>query len=76
MEECVICLTEDKKQNKSKHQQSKKHRYFLSNLILNEYIVRNDEIDNFKDILQSYYGKHKRKFNKFSVWIIWKKILR
>ena len=67
MEECDICLTKIKKRNKNKHQQSKKHRYFLSNLIIKKYIVRNDEIDKFKDNLQSYYDKHKRKFIKFSV---------
>ena len=74
MEECDICLTKIKKRNKKKHQQSKKHRYLLSNLIINKYIVRNDEIDKFKDILPSYYDKHKIKVNKFSVWIIWKKM--
>ena len=73
MEECDICLTKIKKRNKNKHQPSKKHRYILSNLIINKYIVRIDEIDKFKDILQSYYDKHKRKFNIFSVWIFWEK---
>ena len=73
MEECDICLTKNKKRNKNKHQQSKKDRYFLSNLTIIKYIVRNDQIDNFQDILQSCYDKHKRKFNIFSVWIIWKK---
>ena len=73
MEECDTCLTKIKKQNKNRHQQSKKHRYFLSNLNISKYFVRNDEIDEFKDALQSYYDKHKKKFNNFSVWIIWKK---
>ena len=72
MEECDICLTKTKKRNKNKHQQSKKHRYFLSNLIIKKYIVRNDESDKFKDILLSYYVNHKIKLNNFSVWIIWK----
>ena len=73
MEECDICLTKIKKRNRIKHEQSKKHRYFLSNLIKNKYIIRYDEIDKYKDILRSYYVNHKRKFNNFSVWIIWKK---
>ena len=73
MEECDICLTKIRKRNRIKHEQSKKHRDFLSNLIIKKYIIRNDEIDRFRDILQSYYDKHKRKFNKFSVWIICKK---
>ena len=76
MIECDICLTEIKKRNRIKHEQSRKHRYFLSYLIINKYIIRNDEIDKFKDILRSNYVNHKRKFNKFSVWIIWKKIMR
>ena len=74
MEKCDICLIKIKKRNKNKHQQSKKHKYFLSNLIINKYIVRNDEIEKFKDILQSYYDEHKKKFNEFTVRIIWKKI--
>ena len=45
------------KQNK--HEQSKKHKIF-SNLITNKYIVKNDEIDKNKDIIQPYYDKHKR----------------
>ena len=73
MEECDICLTKMKKQKKIKHEQSKKHKYFFSNLIINKYIVKTDEIDNFKDILQSYYDEHKKKFNEFTVRVIWKK---
>ena len=53
MEECNISLTKRKKRSKDKHEQSKKHKFF-SNLILNKYIVRNPEIDKFKDTLQSY----------------------
>ena len=73
MEECDICLTKIKKPKKNKHQQSKKHKYFLSNLIINKYIVRNNEIDKFKDILQSYYDKHKKKFDYVDVLIICKR---
>ena len=72
MEECDFCLTKMKKRNKNNHEQSKKHKCF-SNLVLNKYIVRNVEIDKFKDILQSYYDKHKTKFDNFAVWVIWKK---
>ena len=32
-----------------------------------------DEIDKFKDILQSYSNEHKRKFNEFTVRVISKK---
>ena len=50
----------------------KKHKYF-SNLIINKYIVRNPEINKFKDIIQSYYDEHKRKFDNFTVCVISKK---
>ena len=50
-----------------------KHRYFLSTLIVNEYIVKNNDIKKFKDILQSYCNEHKKKFNEFTETIIWKK---
>ena len=76
MEERDICVTKNKKRNKNKHQKSKKHKYFLSNLIINEVIVRNDEIDKFKDILQSYYDKHKKKLIIFSFGLFGKKIMR
>ena len=71
MEECDICLTKIKKRYKNKHEQPKKHKYF-SNLIINKYIVRNDEIDNFKDTFRSYCDKHKKKFDKFTVWVFCK----
>ena len=53
MEECNICLTKIKKRNYNKHEQSKKHKYF-SNQIINKYVVRNPEIDKFKDIIQTF----------------------
>ena len=46
MEECDLCLTKKKRNNKE-HEQSKKHKY-SSNLIINKYIVKTNEIDNFK----------------------------
>ena len=72
MEECNSFLTKIKKQNRNRHNQSKKHKYF-SNLIIKKYIVKNDEIDKFKDILQLYFDEHKNKFNDFTVCIMWKK---
>ena len=73
MYECSICLAKIKKQNKNKHEKTMKHRYFLSNLIVNKYIVKNNDINKLKDILQSYCDEHKKKFNEFTVMIIWKK---
>ena len=75
MYECDICLTEIKKRNKNKHEKSMKHNYFLSNLIINKHIVKDNEIDKFKDIVQSHYDEHKKKFNEFTVRIIWKKMI-
>ena len=42
-------------------------------MIVNKYIVKNNDFKKFKDILQSYYDEHKKKFNKFIIRIIWKK---
>ena len=72
MEECDICLTKIKKQNRIKHEQSKKQRYFLSNLIIKKYIVNKDEFNNFKDIFKSDYVSHKKKFYNFGVLIVCK----
>ena len=73
MYECNICLTKNKKQNKNNHEKSMRHRYFLSNIFVKKYIVKEDDIDKFKDILQSYCDEHKKEFNEFTVTIIWKK---
>ena len=73
MYECDSCLAKIKKRNKNKHEKSMKHRYFLSNMIVNTYVVKNNDFDKFKDILQPYCDDHKKKFNKFTITIIWKK---
>ena len=73
MEECNICLTKIKKRNKNKQERSKKHKHFFSNLIIKKYVIKSDEINNFNDILQSYYDEHKKKFNQFKIDISWKK---
>ena len=72
MEECNICLSRIIERNKNKLEQSKKHNDF-SNLIINKYILGNPEIKKFKDIMQLYYVKHKKKFDNFSVCVMWKK---
>ena len=73
MEECNICLTKIKKRNKNKHQQSKEHKQ-ISNLIINKYLVKNDENEKFKDTIQSYYDMHKKKFDNFTVCVMCKNI--
>ena len=42
-------------------------------MIVNKNIVKNNKYDNSKQILQSYYDEHKKKFNEFTVKIFWKK---
>ena len=41
-------------------------------MVVNKNIVKND-INKFKDILQSYCDEHKEKLNEYTVRIIWKK---
>ena len=53
MYECDICLAKIKKRNKNKHEKSMKHRCFFSNMIVNKYIVKNNDINKFKGFLQS-----------------------
>ena len=72
MTECDICHTKRKKQNRKKHEQMKKHKYYCSNLIINKYIVNKDELDNFKDVFKSHFVSHKKTFNSFGVLIVCK----
>ena len=44
-------------------------------MIVNKYIVKNNENKKFKDVLQSNYDEHKNKFNEYTVTIIWKKMI-
>ena len=76
MYEYEICLAKIKKRNKNKHQKTMKHRYFLQNIIVNKYVVKNIDFNKFKDILQSYCDDHKKKFNKITIAINWKKMMR
>ena len=40
MYECDICLAKIKKRNKNKDEKTLKHRYFLSNMIVNKYMLK------------------------------------
>ena len=73
MEKCSICLSKIKNKNEKRPEQSKKHKYF-SNLIINKYIVKNPETDKLKDIIQEHYDEFKKKFDNFTVCVVWKKI--
>ena len=72
MEECIICLNKMKNRNKNEHEQSKKHKYF-SNVITIKYNVKNNEFYNIKDFIQTNYKNHKKKYNSFSLCVMWKK---
>ena len=74
MEECNNCLSRIKKQNKNKHEQSKEQKCF-SCLNMKKYIGKNDEIDKYIDIVQSYYDKHKKNIDNFSLSVMWKKMM-
>ena len=60
MYECDICLAKINKRNKNKHEQSKKHKYYCSNLIINKYIVNKDEFKIFKGIFKTHCISHKK----------------
>ena len=55
--------------NKTKHNQSKKHRYY-SNLIFNRFVIKSVEVIKLKDIFTPYFTAHTRKFNFFTVSIL------
>ena len=70
MYRCEICDTYLLKRNKTKHNQSKKHKFYYSNLIFNRYVMKNVEVSKFKDVFDPYYIEHTRKFNFSTVSII------
>ena len=42
-------------------------------MFVKNYIAKNNDFNKYKEILQSYYDEHKKKFNKFIIRNIWKK---
>ena len=50
---CHEINTTIKKKNKSKHEQTKKHKSF-SNLVLYKYTIKDIAVDKFEDVLTSY----------------------
>ena len=69
MYEGDICLAKIKRRYKNKHEKLMKHRYCLSNMIVNKYIVKNIDFIKFKKILLSNCDENKKKFNEFTVTI-------
>ena len=72
MEKCDICLKRIRERNRNKHEQLKKHEFFLSKLIRNKYTVKNIEFDNSKDNFKTYYVNQRKKFNSFTVLVVCK----
>ena len=69
MYRCELCYTNVQKRNKTKHSQTKKHKYY-SNLILKRYVIKNVEVIRIKDVFNPYYTAHTRKFVYFSLQVI------
>ena len=72
MEECNIYLSKIEIKNKKKHCLTKKHKHF-SNLNINKYIVNDPKNDKLNDIILPYYNNHKKKFDTFTVCLMFKK---
>ena len=68
---CEICQSLIQRKNKTKHDNSKKHKYY-SDLILGTCIVKDVKTDEFKVVLSKYYFDHMKKFNSFTVRNYWK----
>ena len=66
MYRCELCNGNLLKKNKTKHNQSKKHKYY-SNLILNRYLIKDVEVNKFNDILNPYFTAHSEQFYFFEV---------
>ena len=65
---CELCDAILQKRNKTKHNQTKKHKYY-SNLILNRLVINNVEVAKFKYVFNPYFTHHSRKFNFFTIHI-------
>ena len=68
MYRCEVCNTIVQKRNKTKHNQTKNHKYY-SNLILCRYVIKSVEVSKFKDVFNPYFTAHRRKFNFFTAQI-------
>ena len=68
MYKCELCKTFLLERNKTKHNQTKKHKYY-SNLTLNRYAINKVEVIKFKDVFNPYFTAHTRKFDFFKVCI-------
>ena len=70
MYRCDICDTSLLKRNKTEREQSKKHKSYYSNLILNRYVIKNLEVAKFEDVFDPYFTHQSRNFSFFTICII------
>ena len=68
MYRCELCNLNLFFRNKTKHNQSKKQKYY-ANLILNRYVIKNVKVIKFKNRFNPYFNTHTRKFNSYTVHI-------
>ena len=68
MYRCELCNIITLERNKTKHNQSKKHKYY-SNLIFNRCVLKNVEVIKIKDVFNPYFTAHTRKAKFFTVCI-------
>ena len=66
MYRCKECDTILKKKNITKHEQSKRHKYF-SKLISNRYIMKDVEVCKFNEVFDRYFHNHMTKIDDFTI---------
>ena len=69
MYRCEVCSVILQERYKTKHNQSKEHKYY-SSLILNRFVIYDVEVAKFKDVFDPYFIEHTEKLNFFTVCII------
>ena len=57
-----LCNTILLQRNKTKHNRTKKQKFY-SNLILNGYVIKDVELIKYKDIFNPYFIEHTKLFN-------------
>ena len=68
MYRCELCSIFMLERNRTKHNRTKKHKYY-SNLILNRYVIKNVEVINFNDVFNPYFFEQTKKINFYRVRI-------
>ena len=61
MYRCELCNTIVQERYRTKHNQSKKQKYY-SNLILNRYVIKDVEVAKFKDVFDPYFINQENSF--------------